>query len=136
MVNLEPECKFRTARSGGSGGQHVNKVETKVELIWQPATSRLLEASEKNRLLEQLAQKLDSDGLLHITAQESRSQVQNKAIALRKLHALVKEALFIPKLRKKKTMPANIKAAIKEGKAINAQKKATRRNPTRFDGEE
>ena len=136
MVNLEPECKFRTARSGGSGGQHVNKVETKVELLWQPSMSMLLEASEKDRVLEQLAQKLDSEGLLHITAQESRSQVQNKALALRKLHTLVKEALFIPKPRKKTSMPANIKAAIKEGKAINAQKKATRRKPTRFEGDE
>ena len=124
---LEQECKFRTSRSGGSGGQNVNKVETKVELLWQPSTSQLFSDAEKAILVERLAAKLDSEGVLHVLSQESRSQAENKVIALKKLHILVKIALTVQKPRKKTRMPRAIKEAIKHEKAVNAERKTTRR---------
>jgi ribosome-associated protein len=129
MIDLEIECKFKTSRSGGKGGQNVNKVETKVELLWQPSASMLISETQKLILLERLALKLDSEGILHIVSQESRSQVENKAIALKKLHTLVEKSLIVPKIRKATKMPRAIKEAIKEEKAANSARKTTRKKP-------
>ena len=126
-MNLENECKFRTSRSGGKGGQNVNKVETKVELLWQPSASELFTEAEKAILIARLATKLDSEGVLHIVSQESRSQVENKEITLKKLHELVTKSLIVPKVRKPTKMPKAIKQAIKQEKAVNAARKETRK---------
>ncbi len=90
------ELEVRFARSGGAGGQHVNKVETKVEVRWRPATSRALSDAQRARILE----KLTRDGELLVTAERTRDQSRNREEALRKLAALVRGALARPKPRK------------------------------------
>jgi ribosome-associated protein len=133
MRDYESEITVRTSRSGGSGGQNVNKVETKVEILWSPATSVLITEGERAILLEKL--KLTADGVLQIVSQEDRTQVRNRSNALKKLHETVEKALIIPKKRKPTVMPRAVKVAIKKEKAVNSIKKLNRKRPD-FDGEE
>ncbi len=127
MRNYENEVIIKTSRSGGKGGQNVNKVETKVALMWHPANSALLDEAEKERLLAKLANKLDSEGYLHISAQEKRSQLENKEIAFQKLADLVEKALIIQTPRKKTKIPKRVVQGIKKEKIHRSAKKANRR---------
>jgi ribosome-associated protein len=127
MRLYESEITIRTSRSGGSGGQNVNKVETKVEILWNPATSALVSEAERAILLEKL--KLTADGFLQIVSQEDRTQVQNRTNALKKLHQTVEKALIVPKERKPTAVPKAVKEAIKKEKAVNAVKKQNRKRP-------
>lgn len=127
MRNYESEVIIKTSRSGGKGGQNVNKVETKVALMWQPATSSLLTEDEKARLIEKLASKLDAEGYLHITAQVKRSQLENKEIAFQKLADLVEKSLIIKVIRKKTKVPKSVINAIKKEKIARSEKKANRK---------
>ncbi len=110
---------FRTARSGGKGGQNVNKVETMVEALWLVRQSRLFSEEDKARIADKLANKLNKDGYLQVRASESRMQLENKSIAQQKLQELVAKALIRPKPRKK-ARPS--KAAIE--KRLDSKKKA------------
>lgn len=121
------EITFQTSRSSGPGGQNVNKVESRVELRFAIEPSQLLTPEQKNRLLTKLAARLTAGGELLITAQEDRSQLRNKDIALRKLHELLRRALHQDKPRKA-TKPG--KSAVRkrlETKKKDGEKKANRR---------
>jgi len=96
---LLAEATVKTSRSGGKGGQNVNKVSTKVELVFDVAASGVFSETEKEKLLRKLADKLDSEGLLHVVSQASRSQADNKAKALEKLAKLLENTLKDPKKR-------------------------------------
>ena len=96
---LLAEATVKTSRSGGKGGQNVNKVSTKVELVFDVAVSGVFSETEKEKILRKLADKLDSEGLLHVVSQASRSQADNKAKALEKLARLLENALKEPKKR-------------------------------------
>jgi ribosome-associated protein len=93
------ELLFRTSRSGGPGGQNVNKLETRVELLFDVAHSPSIPENLRQRLLTNLHSRLDSTGVLRIVAQESRSQWKNKQFAITKLAALLKSALIVRKKR-------------------------------------
>ncbi len=121
------ELQFQFVRSGGPGGQHVNKVNSKVMLKFDIPNSQLLDELEKELLLQKLSNKLDSAGSLSIQTQEKRSQLQNKALAITKFYDILKTA-FHRKKRRVATRPgkASIEKRLKEKKA-RAQKKENRR---------
>jgi len=98
-IDLTRELIFRTARSGGSGGQNVNKVETMVEGYFHIRDSALLHEGQKSILEKKLANKINSEGWLQVRSQVHRSQLDNKHEVIRKIHALVEQALKKEKRR-------------------------------------
>lgn len=128
---LHPELIFKAVRSSGSGGQHVNKVSSKVELYFHVSGSALLNDAQKRLLSEKLANKISKDGWLIIESQESRSQFSNRKIATAKFDAMIKKSLERKKVRIKSNPPpvANVKRL--ESKRKKAEKKRLRGN--RFD---
>jgi len=94
IPDLTNECNFTTSRSSGPGGQHVNKTETKVELRFNIINSSLLNAYQKEIILKNLGSKLiDNASTISIICQETRSQLKNKAICIKKLKALIEDSL-------------------------------------------
>jgi ribosome-associated protein len=95
------ELRYAFARSGGPGGQNVNKVSSKVELRWTPATSAALGPDDRAWLLGKLGGRLTTEGELIVVSERTRDQLVNRADATEKLVALVRQALVRPKPRRK-----------------------------------
>ena len=93
------ELALAFARSGGPGGQNVNKVSSKVELRWNPTTSGALTFDDRTWLLSRLANRLTTDGTLIVTSTATRDQLKNRDDAMSKLILIVKSALERPKKR-------------------------------------
>lgn len=127
MIDFSTEIQYKTARSGGKGGQNVNKVETMVEARWNVAGTKLFEEAQLERIQLKLGKHISKEGYLLVQCSETRSQLENKAIATEKLLALVNKALIIPKKRKVTKIPKSVIEKRLQGKRINSEKKANRR---------
>jgi ribosome-associated protein len=122
-----PEITFQTSRSSGPGGQNVNKVESRVELRWHLQNSQVLTPLLKQLILEKLAGQLTSEGYLLVVAQDDRSQLRNKEIALARFYELLQKSLRRPKPRRATRPSAGAVRKRLEGKKIQGEKKASRR---------
>ena len=100
------ELTFRFSRSGGPGGQNVNKRDTRVELVFDVAGSPSLDERERARAAERLGKRLDSSGRLHIVVSDERSQFQNRERAIERFQDVMAEALKPPPPARRKTKPS------------------------------
>ncbi len=126
LPDLTSEFTFKTSRSSGPGGQHVNKTDSRVELRFNPQKSELLSDDQKVILHQKLSSQLTSDGDLIVVCQQERSQYKNKALAIEKLYELLHKALK-PVKKRKATKPtrASIQKRM-ELKKQTAEKKKRR----------
>ena len=123
------ELKFKAVRSSGAGGQHVNKVSSKIELSFDVLTSKNLSEEEKEIISKKLSNRLTKNNILILFCDESRSQHRNKEIVIQRFLELIKQSLRKEKIRKA-TKPS--KASIKrkaENKRRQALKKSLRKKP-------
>lgn len=124
---FDGELQFQMSRSSGPGGQNVNKVNSKVTLVFNVPQSAILSDEEKLELNTKLAHKLDSEGNIQIQSQEKRSQLQNKEIAVRKFYEMIGKAFQRKKIRKaSKPSKSAIEKRLKE-KKVQSEKKRIRR---------
>lgn len=120
------ECKFSAVRSGGKGGQNVNKVSTKVVLQFDVFGSLCLTDAEKELIINNLSNKISDKGILIITASAGRSQADNRKVAENKLIQLLLKALKVPKVRVETKLPSSAKENRLADKKAISDKKAAR----------
>ncbi len=134
-MDFSDELQFSFSRSSGSGGQHVNKVATQVELRFHLENSIKLSASQKAILKEKLANRISKDGYLILTESKSRSQFSNRKKVIKRFYELIEDNLKRVKPRIAVKVPKSVKAKRKLNKRLASQKKQTRKkvNPKDLD---
>ena len=130
---LIKECSYKTSRSSGAGGQHVNKVETKVSLYFNIEDSFVLNEDQKERLLIKLKNRIDKNGFLQISSQEFKSQLKNKNNCQFKLIQILEKSLRKQKRRIRIKISKTAKLKRLNEKRIKSYLKKSRRNPKQLD---
>lgn len=130
---LISEAKFNFSRSGGKGGQNVNKVETKVELVFNIKNSNTLDEVQKEVLMKKIYNKLDKDGNIRIVSQSERFQLANRKSAVKKFLDLIHSSLKKKKKRIKMHIPENVKKEILRSKKKLSEKKMRRKERIMFE---
>ncbi|TFG72758.1 MAG: aminoacyl-tRNA hydrolase [Flavobacteriales bacterium] len=126
-AQLLKELQFKAIRSGGAGGQHVNKVSSKIEIAFNVCTSNALSALEKERISLKLDKRLTKEKVLMIQCDESRSQHKNKQLAIKRLLEILEMALKVSKKRRPtKPSKSAIEKRLQRKKSL-AQKKQSRK---------
>ena len=122
-ADVQRDVQYKTSRSGGKGGQNVNKVSSKVELLYSISDSTLFTDEQKALLTSKLQSRFNKDGLLQIVCEEERSQYLNKEKALEKLLAILTKALQQPKKRKaSKPSKASVEARLDDKRRASLKK--------------
>ena len=124
---LHEELKFTTSRSGGSGGQHVNKVETKVTLKFNVVKSTVLSDKQKGKILLKLKNRINKNNVIVLYQESDRSQLKNKQKVIKKFDSLIKKALKEVKKRKATKISKATKQKREENKKRRSELKASRR---------
>jgi ribosome-associated protein len=124
------ELQYRASRAGGAGGQHVNTSSTRIELLWNVATSQALDEEARARVTSKLTSRLDAEGNIRVVSSARRSQVQNREAAEERLAELVRGALAVPRSRKA-TRPtrASKEARLGEKRRRSETKRQRRSDP-------
>ncbi len=133
IVALQKEVFFKMSRSGGNGGQNVNKVATKASLFFKLEFSNLFEEKTKALLLNKLSSRLSKDGYLIIHCSRSRSALSNKKEALKKLKHLLEQSVITKKKRKLRRTPASVHRKRLDNKKRQSFKKSLRRKVSSKD---
>ena len=126
-IHILSELLFSASRSSGPGGQNVNKVSTKITLKWDVAQSQSINPEQKELLLKKLFSRLTTEGVLILTAQDNRSQLQNKEAAILKLDQLLEQAFKQKKIRKPSKPSKAAKRKRMDNKKKHGEKKEWRR---------
>ena len=126
----DSELQFRYARSSGPGGQNVNKVATKVTLLFAVQDSLALDDDQKRRVTDRLANRISKDGTLHITSERNRTRSANQRDAVNRFAELVAGALKPRKRRRRTAVPSSAKRRRLENKRRHAHKKRLRGRPS------
>jgi len=120
------ELSFRTSRSSGPGGQNVNKLETRVEALFNVNSTLVFDASQKERIHQRLKNRISNEGILAVSCGETRSQAKNRELATQRLLEFLELALKRKKIRKKSAIPASVKQERTKRKMRQSEKKARR----------
>ena len=131
VVIPRDELSTRASRAGGAGGQHVNTSSTRIELLWNVGTTRALSEEQRERVLQKLSSRLDSEQTVRVVASDRRSQRQNRESAEERLAELVRTALLVPKKRRA-TKPSR---AAKQARLDSKKRLSNKKRERRWDGD-
>ncbi len=129
IAKLEKEVEYHSARSGGKGGQHVNKAETKVELLFDVNASQALSDEQKRKLFRKLGHRINKEGVLRLSAERSRSQEANKKAVRERFFRFMDRALRKETPRKRTRPPKWVKEKRIRDKKERSEKKKWRKPP-------
>jgi len=133
VIISEHEIEITVSRSGGPGGQHVNKTESRVTLRWNVKHSLSINEFQKERIITNLGNRLTGEGDLIINNSETRSQQMNRDKALEQFASVIRKALFVPKKRMKTTIPHVVQEERLRTKIMRSAIKKLRRKKIEYD---